>query len=176
MASALRDDLVLMGFVGKPHGVRGDVKVVPETDDPSRFESLSRIFLDRGGSIDEVHVEAVRLQSSARGVTPVLTLEGVQGREGADALRGLRVFAAEEDLPLEEDEFFLADLVGLRVASEEGDDLGRVTDVVSLPAGPVLVIARESLPDAMVPAVPEFVVDISDEKLVIRVIEGLLDT
>lgn len=175
MASALRDDLVLMGFVGKPHGVRGDVKIVPETDDPLRFEELDRIFLERGGGIDEVQVEAVRLQSSARGVIPVLTLQGVDGREQADALRGSRVFAAEDDLPLSEDEFFLNDLVGLHAVSEDGDDVGRIADVLSLPAGPVLVIAREGRPDAMVPAVPEFIVDISEDQVTLRIIEGLLD-
>lgn len=175
MAGEVRDDLVLMGFIGKPHGVRGDVKVVPETDDPTRFEDFDEVFLEIQGEKRPFEVQSVRLQSSARGLIPVLTLKGVDGRDQADALRGAAIFAAEEDLPLEDDEFFLHDLVSLRVVDEDRNDLGEVADVLSLPAGPVLVIRRPEGGDALVPAVGEFIVELTDEFVVIRVIEGLLD-
>lgn len=175
LAGEVRDDLVLMGFIGKPHGVRGDVKVVPETDDPARFEEFDHVFLALDGARRLFDVERVRLQASARGVIPVLSLKGVVGRDEAEALRGAGVYVEEDELELEEDEFFLHDLIGLKAVDEEGQVIGRVTDVLSLPAGPVLVVTRDGAGDALIPAVGEFLVDITADAVVIRVIEGLLD-
>lgn len=175
MAGEVRDDLVLMGFIGRPHGVRGDVKVVPETDDPARFEDFDQVFLEIGGEKRSFDVQSVRLQASARGLIPVLTLKGVDDRSEADALRGAAVFVAEDDLPLGDDEFFLHDLIGLKAVDEEQTVLGEIADVLSLPAGPVLAIRRQEGADVLVPAVGEFIVELTDEVVVIRVIEGLFD-
>ncbi len=175
MAGEVRSDLVLMGFIGKPHGIRGDVKVVPETDDPARFEDFDHVYLEFEGDYRLFEVQQVRIQTSAKGLTPVLTLEGVDGRDEADALRGAGVFVEEDELELDEDEFFLHDLIGLRAVDEDGSSIGEVEDVISLPAGPVLVVARSEGEDILIPAVGEFIVEITDEEVVIRVIEGLLD-
>ena len=175
MTGTLHDNLVLMGFIGKPHGVRGSVRIVPETDDPRRFGELDRLFIEVNRRVEEREVLRVMMHTTAKGLTPVVDFAGVNDREGADALRGVRVFAHQDDLPLAEDEYFLDDLIGLEVREEDGGVVGRISDVMPLPAGPMLVIEREAKPEAMIPAIPEFVVDVADDHVVVRVIEGLLD-
>ncbi len=110
-----KGSLLLMGQIFRAHGVRGEVKVWPETDDPGRFRELSTVFL----GADPEHarpqaVESVRFQQTRRGTMVVLKLKGIETREAAEALRKTDVFALREDLPpLAEGEFFFDDLIGL---------------------------------------------------------------
>ena len=168
-----------MGRVGKTHGLRGEVKVIPETDDPKRFEALETVFLGKTPAQATPHtVASVRFQHTKRGPTVVLKLEGIDTVEGAALLRRLSVFAREEDLPpLADDEFFLHDLIGLDVLTDQGAAVGTVADVLEMPANNVYVVSRPGLPDALIPAVPAFIdaVDLEGGRIVVRPIEGLLD-
>ena len=168
-----------MGRVGKTHGLRGEVKVIPETDDPKRFEALETVFLGKTPTQATPHaIASVRLQHTKRGPTVVLKLKGVDTVDGAAALRRLSVFARREDLPpLADDEFFLHDLIGLDVLTDQGEAVGTMADVLEMPANNVYVVSRPGLPDALIPAVPAFIdeVDIEGGRLVVRPIEGLLD-
>lgn len=174
------DELLLVGRVGKPHGVRGELKVIPETDDPARFEDLATLFIGPSPAEAAPHgVEGVRFQQTKRGLTVLVRLDGVASVEAASALRRQEVYAREADLPpLGDDEFFLHDLVGLDVYTDAHEaPLGTVRDVLDLPMHPVLVVARRGQPDVLVPAVPEFLdeVDLDAGRLVVRPIEGLIE-
>lgn len=173
------DSLLLVGTVGRPHGVLGEVKVVPETDDPERLRALERVFVgDAPERAEERAVESLRFQPTRRGLTALVRLAGISGRDAADLLRGLNVYAAETDLPpLDEGEVFLHDLIGLAVVTDEGDEVGTVTDVLTGGAQPLLVVKRDGKPDALVPDVDEIVtdVDLDAERITIRPPEGLLD-
>lgn len=168
-----------MGVVTRPHGVRGEVKVRPETDDPARFEDLDALYIGRDEeSLVRLEVTRVRFQPMGSGTAVILALEGVQDREGAEKLAGMSVLADEADLPpLGSDEFYLGDLVGVQARSTDGKILGVVRDVLELPAQPVLVIERPGGATVMVPFVDEFVeeVDPDEDLLVIKPIDGLLD-
>lgn len=173
------ESLLLMGRIWRPHGVKGEVKVYPETDDPERFVDLGTVYIgttpNTAGKMD---VESVRFQSTKKGTIVVLKLAGIDSREDADALRKASVYASEDDLPsLKDDEFFLHDLVGLAVASDDGVDVGTVDDVLDLPAQEILVVRRSDGSSVMVPVVAEFIVEIDlvSERIVIRPIEGLLE-
>ncbi len=172
-------ELLLMGRFFKPHGVRGEIKVIPETDDPARFEALETVYAgDDARSASPLAVESVRIQQTKHGMTVLLKLEGINSVEAAEGLRQRLVFAREDELPaLAEDEFYLHDLIGLRVESEEGEEIGKVKDVIDLPGQYVCVVARRGKPDAMIPGVPEFIVgmDLEAGRLVVRPIEGLLE-
>ena len=173
------DELLVIGRVWRAHGVQGEAKVIPETDDPERFETLERVYIGgRAETAKEHAVESVRYQQTKRGLIVLIKLANVQTPEAVEGLRKNMVFAAESDLPpLEEDEFFLHDLVGLAVVTEAGEAVGTVRDVMEMPGHPLFVIAREGQPDAMIPAVPEFVTDVDAEagRVTIRPIEGLLE-
>lgn len=169
-----------MGRVMRGHGIKGEVKVFCETEDPKRFETLDRVFVGRDIYGAESHpIESVRYQEHAKkGTLVLLKLADVEDRTAADRLRSAQVYSTEEDLPpLEEGQIFLHDLVGLRVEMEDGTFVGEVKDMMRLPAHDTFVIARDDKPDALVPDVEEFVVslDMDDRLLRIAPIEGLLE-
>ena len=176
--------LLLMGRIGRVHGIRGEMKVVPETDDPRRFELVPRVFL--GETPDRVvprTVEHVRFQYPKGRTVVLLSLEGTDTIEQAEALRGRNVFASVDDLPpLDDGEAYLHDLIGLKVvqADESGKatavTLGKVTNVFD---GAQLLL-EVSLPGAvpvLLPDVEEFVlsVDVPAGLILVRPPAGLFD-
>lgn len=172
-------DLVLVGRVGRPHGVRGELKVVPITDDPDRLLGIEQLFI--GADAEQAgpfEVQGSRMQRGKRGPVVLVHLKDRATREDAALLQGLLVYVCEDDLPLDEDEFFLHDLVGLAVRRADDDAaIGTVREVLSMPAQDLLVIARPEGPDALVPLVDEFLEEIDLEAgwIRIRLIDGLLE-
>lgn len=173
------DSLLLVGQIWRAHGIRGEMKIIPDTDNPERFEDLTVIYAGSTAATAGLHeIESVRYQPTKRGIIIIAKLRGVDSREAAESMRKALVFAREEDLPpLEEGEFFLHDLIGLAVSTYAGDAVGRVDDVIEGPAQSILVVAREGRGSVMIPAVDEFVedIDLDERRIVIRPIEGLLD-
>ncbi len=173
------ESLFLVGQIWRAHGIRGEVKIIPETDDPERFTDLTVVFTGRTAASAVRHeIDSVRFQPTKRGIIVIAKMRGVDSREAAESMRKDSVFASEEDLPpLEEGEFFLHDLIGLAVSTHTGDTVGTVEDVIEGPAQTILVVAREGMGSAMIPAVDEFVeeIDLDARQIVIRPIEGLLD-
>ena len=179
MTSADPDSLLLVGTCGPPHGVRGEIKVIPETDDPERLADLAQVFVGPSPERTRAYaVEAVRLHPTKRGVVALVCFERIADRDAADALRGLGVYAAESDLPaLDEGEVFLHDLIGLDVVTEDGEPVGTVKDVLTGIAQDLFVVQRDGQPDALVPDVDAIVteIDLDAERITIRPPEGLLD-
>ena len=178
------DRLLLMGRVGKTHGVRGEMKVVPETDDPQRFADLDTLYL--GASEAEarpVVVEGVRFQYPKGRTVVLLSLEGVDSLEAAEALRNEQLFADSDDLPaLDEGQAYLHDLIGLDVVevaedgTEADEPFGTVSDLYD---GSQLLFAidRPGKSQVLLPDVEEFVVrlDLAARRLYVRPPEGLFD-
>jgi 16S rRNA processing protein RimM len=179
LAPEIAEELLLMGRFFRPHGLKGEVKVIPETDAPDHFAELETIYVGQEPELASgIPVQSVRFQQTKHGVTVILKLEGVETPEGAAALRDQLVFARESDLPeLDEDEVYLHDLVGLAVITEGGEEIGTISDVLEMPGHVTYVVDRPGRQDAWIPAVPEFVieVDLDAERIVIRPIEGLLE-
>ena len=170
--------LVEMGGVLRPHGVRGELKIVPETDDPGRFEALDTLYLGRSAdAVTAYTVTSVRHQQTKKGPLVLTRLDGVDGREAAERLKGATVYALLDALPVSDDEVFLHDLVGLAVETDTGEPVGTVRDILDTPANPVYVVARPGKADAMIPGVPAFIDELNPEdgRIIIRPIEGLLD-
>ena len=171
--------LVQVGFVYRPHGIEGELKINPEqTDDPARFEELPTLYF--GGQPHRVRrhdVRSVRYQETKRGTTVILGVEGITTRSDAETVTKLKVFAAEDDLALDDDEFFVHELVGLEVVTEDGTVLGTVSNFQEMPAHEVFVIRRPDGGEAMVPAVEDFIldVDLDEGRVMVRPIEGLID-
>jgi 16S rRNA processing protein RimM len=170
----MTEQRVCMGVVGAPHGVRGAVRVKSFTGEPAAIA--------RYGALEDESGErsfALRIVGSAKGDGMVIaTISGVTDRDGAEALRGLRLYAPRAALPAPaEDEFYHADLVGLAAELEGGAKLGTVLAVHDFGAGDMLEIAREEGQPVLVPftraAVP--IVDISGRRIVIDPPDGLFD-
>lgn len=171
--------LLQMGRIWKPHGVRGELKVIPEGDDPERMLDLKTVVLGSAPAAGTPYtVEGARMQQTKRGPLVLLRLDGVEGRDEAETLRRLKVFALEDDLPaLEEDEHYVHDLIGAEVVDPDGEVLGTLASVEETAAHDLFVISRPDGRESFVPVVDAFVRSIDAEamRIVITPIEGLLD-
>jgi len=169
-----KDARVCMGIVGAPHGVHGAVRIKSFTNDPEAIANYGALEDESG----ERHF-TLRVGGGAKGEGMVIaSLSGVDDRDRAEALRGLRLYAPRAALPATaEDEFYHADLVGLGAQLEDGSALGTIIAIHNFGAGDVIEIARDAGQPVLVPftrtVVP--VVDIAGGKVVIDPPEGLFD-
>jgi len=141
---------LVIGRVTAPFGTKGAVRVKPETDFPERFRDLEEVCLELlEGQERRCHVAAARI--TPKGI--ILSLQECQDRDQAAALRGAWVKVRPSMAPpLPEGSYWVHQIIGLRVFTEEGEDLGEVTEVILSPANDVYVT-----PAAMIPAVREMV-------------------
>jgi 16S rRNA processing protein RimM len=129
---------LLLGTIVKPQGLRGEVKLHHETDDPARFGGITEVYFRRGETYAPVGVVSARVS----GGDVYLTLEGVDDRDAAEALRGQAVYVDRAHArALDENEVFIADLLGVKATDTAGGDVGAVTDVLQNGAADVLVFS-----------------------------------
>ncbi|HMQ31951.1 MAG TPA: ribosome maturation factor RimM [Chloroflexaceae bacterium] len=169
------DDLLLIGQIAGPFGVKGQLKLKAFTDRPDHIARKVRTLYLQLGPERAEHT-LTRLHEHKPGLL-LLSLKGVATRDAADELRGAEVYIRASDAaPLAEDEYYLHELVGLEAVTADGQPLGKVREVLETGAGEVLVIARPGQPDALVPMVRDFIarLDIPGGQVVISPIEGLL--
>jgi 16S rRNA processing protein RimM len=166
--------MYLIGYITKPQGIRGEVKVEPVTPDPTRFNRLEKVFLQLEDKVKAYPIEKVRL--SDRYV--YIKFEGINSRNDAELLRKAEVLIKEEDLiQPDQDEYFVHDLIGCKVLSEDHDEIGVVSDVVQMTSNDIYVVKDSENDERLIPATKEVVkkVDIGRKIIIIHVLEGLLD-
>ena len=161
---------VAVGRINSPWGVRGHVKVTPFTDNPERLAVGSRVYVD--GTL-----RAIRDVKSPRGF-PCVLFEGVTGTEGAERLRNTLIEIDEADLPaLPEGEYYVHDLVGLRVMTSDGTEFGEIAEVLETGSNDVYVVRRPGEKDLLVPAIDGVLLEVNIDAgtATIEVVPGLLD-
>lgn len=161
--------MLLAGEVGKPHGLGGEVYVVPISDDPHRFEP--------GGRVARADGSMVVIETSRRhGDRLVVKFEGIDDRDGAAGMRGPLFVPESATRALDEDEFWQHEVAGATVVDPAGRELGTVTKVVPGPAQDMLEV-RTGRGNRLVPVVKNIVVsvDIRAQRVVIDAPEGLLE-
>ena len=154
------------GKIINTHGIRGEVKVDPWTNGPEYLSGFKRFFIDG----EPVGVLSSRVHKGF----VILALEGVGDIDSAIRLKNRIIYIDRDDAPLSEGEYFLQDIIGLRVLDEEtGAKLGTLTEVLDLPSNTVYVVKGER--EILIPAVPEFIkkVDIDGGTVSVRLIEGM---
>ena len=159
----------MIGQIVGPRGVRGELKVRVESDDPTRFLHLREVLLGEG--LRPFRVQAARLHKNMA----LLTLESVVDREAAEAWRGAYVYVhIDNALPLSEDEYYFHQLEGLAVATCEGEPLGHVQEVLTTGANDVYVVRGEG-GEILLPAIKETILRIDLDKgvMIVRVPDGL---
>jgi len=159
-----------IGIITKPQGIRGEVRVLPSTDDSSRFSLLVDGEISVGGEM--YNLTSARLQKNM----VIIKLEGINDRNAAEALAGKAItIPPEKALTLADDEYYVRDLIGLCAETEEGEVLGVVSRVINTSANDIYVIEQADGKSFMVPAVKDFVraVSVSGGKIVFRLLEGM---
>ena len=160
------------GKILNTHGVKGDLKVDSWCDSVEVFCTLKRFFIEKKTGFVEYKVtKSVRFKEFV-----LLHLEGIETFEDANLLKNKLLYAEREDIPMEEGDYFIADLEGLPVINiDTGKVYGNIEEVIFGAASDIYRIKTES-GDAYMPAVPEFVIEVDIEKGVyIRPIEGMFN-
>jgi 16S rRNA processing protein RimM len=163
-----------IGIIVKPHGIKGELRVFPVTDDPSRFGLLDSVAVTmKDGSEREYEI----MNARAGGGAVILKFKGIDDRDGAGGLTGGVIKVPfEKALPLGEDEYYVRDLIGMDVCAEDGEKIGELSDVAATGANDVYVVSSKNKKDILIPAIKDCIIDIStdEKKITVRLMEGLI--
>lgn len=168
------EDMLRVGVISSTHGVRGEVKVFPTTDDPARFEDLETVFLDTGREKLKLEISGVKFFKNM----VILKFKGYDNINDIEKYRGKDLWITRDQaVPLGEDENFVADLIGLSVVTDQGETLGVMKDVMFTGANDVYVVERENGKELLLPAIKDCILDVDLEESVmtVHVLDGLLD-
>lgn len=163
-----------VGVITSPHGVRGEVKVFPTTDDPRRFKRLKEIILDTGKEEKTLEIESVKFFKQF----VILKFKGIETPEEIGKYRQKSLYVTRENaVRLGKDEYFIADLMGLKVFDEEDTEIGVLREVLETGANDVYIIDLNDGRELLLPAIKECVlnVDVEAGKIQIHILDGLLD-
>lgn len=168
------EDILRVGAVTSTHGLKGEVKVFPTTDDPARFKKLKQVLLKNGTEMKELKIASVKFFKNMV-ILKFMdhdTIESVMGYKGKDLY-----VTREHAVKLEKDEYFIADLIGLTAELEDGSVLGTLTDVLETGANDVYVVRMEDQKEVLIPAIHQCIlnVDLKAGKMLVRLMEGMLD-
>ena len=168
-------DRFQIGAVTAAHGVRGEVQVFPMTDDPGRYKKLKQVIVQKkNGAEETLVVESARFFKN----TVLLKWKGIETRDDAERYRGSALFVPREDaVPLQENEYFIADLIGLSVLTEDGKRLGALTDVLQTGANDVYEVTLENKKKILIPAIPDCIlqVDVEAGEMTVHLLPGLME-
>lgn len=162
-----------VGVISSTHGVRGEVKVFPTTDDPNRFKSLKKVILDTGKEKLDLEIEHVKFFKNM----VILKFKGYDNIEDIEKYKGKDLLVTRDHaVKLEANENFIVDLIGLKVITDEGAELGTLTDVLLTGANDVYEVDTGSK-KILLPAIPSCIlnVDLDKQMILVHVLDGLLD-
>ena len=168
------EDLFQVGAITSTHGVRGEVKVYPTTDDVRRFKKLKEVLLDTGKEMLTLEVESVKFFKQF----VILKFKGIDSLNDVEKYRSKNLFVTRENaIKLRKDEYFIADLIGLCVYTDEDVLFGELTDVIQTGANDVYVVKMEDGKEVLFPAIKECIlsVDMENRQMKVHVMDGLLD-
>lgn len=166
------EDLLQVGVITTTHGIRGEVKVYPTTDDAHRFENLTYILLDTGKELCELEIEKVRYFKQF----VILKFKDVDNINDIEPYKGRSLYVTREfAVPLKENEYYIADLIDMKVFLDDGSFFGTLKDVMETGANDVYIMQTEAFGEVLVPAIKDCIkaVDVEHETMTIHLLEGL---
>lgn len=166
------EDKFRVGVISNTHGIRGEVKVYPTTEDPARFRTLKTVLLDTGEEYQELEIATVKFFKNL----VILKFKGMDNINDVEQYKGRDLYVSREDaIPLEEGEYYLADIIGARLITDEGEDFGELTDILETGANLVYVVDHEGK-EVLLPVIPDCVknVDVEKQEITVHIMKGLL--
>ncbi len=168
------EDYFKIGIITSSHGVRGEMKVFPTTDDAGRFKKCREVFVEDKNGLSGYEVESVRVAPDK----VLLKLKGIDTPEEAVKFRQRGIFVDREHaVRLAKDEYFIADLIDIEVRDEESRKIGVLKDVMPTGANDVYQIALDDGRELLLPAIRDCILEVNVEQGYMRVhiLDGLLD-
>ncbi len=166
------DNFLRVGVISTTHGIRGEVKVFPTTDDPNRFKELKQVFLDTGKEMISMEVEGVKFFKQM----VILKFKGFNDINDIEKYRGKDLLVTRENaVKLEKDEYFIFDLIDSEVITDEGEKLGTLVEILTTAANDVYVVSTEQGKEILIPSIKECILDIDtdNKKITVHLLEGL---
>ncbi|MCR5703067.1 MAG: ribosome maturation factor RimM [Eubacterium sp.] len=163
-----------VGVIANTHGVRGEVKVYPTTDDLKRFNDLKEVLLDTKKEKKILHVTGVKYFKNMA----ILRFAEFDNMDQVIPLKGMDLLVERENaIPLEEGEYYIADIIGSRVVTDTNEELGTLTEVLQTGANDVYVVKTESGKEVLLPVIEECVLnrDLENKLVTVHLMKGLLD-
>ena len=167
------EDLLKVGVITTTHGVRGEVKVFPTTDNAERFLDLEYVLLDTGRELRRLDIKNVRFFKNL----VILKFDGIDNINDIEKYKGKDLWIPREEAQeLGEDEYYIADLQGLNVVLEDGTGFGTLRDVMETGANDVYIIDSNEHGEVLLPAIKECILDVDLEKntMTVHLMKGLL--
>lgn len=162
-----------VGIYSNTHGVRGEIKVFPTTDDPRRFKKLKQVILRADRTEMTLQIESVRYQKQF----VLLKFKGIDNINDIERYKGAGLWVPRKDaVPLGKNEFFIADLIGMTILDEAGNQLGTLTEVLQTGANDVYVCTNSER-EILLPNIDDCIktVDVEQGVMTVHLMEGLLD-
>lgn len=163
-----------VGVIANTHGVRGEVKVYPTTEDIKRFDYLKEAVIDTGKEKINVNVAGVKYFKNM----VILKFEQYDNMDQVIHLKGMDLLVTRENaIPLAEGEHYIVDMIGCKIITDEGNTLGELTDVMQTGANDVYVVKTTDGKEVLLPAIKECVLekDIENKVIKVHIMKGLLD-
>lgn len=166
------EDYFRVGVIANTHGIRGEVKVYPTTQEPARFRGMKEILLDTGTEKRVLEIASVRFFKNL----VILKFKGIDSINDIEKYKGMDLLVDREHaIPLEEGEYYIADIIGAAVVTDEGEPFGELKDVLATGANDVYVVEHEGR-EVLLPVIPDCVLsrDMEKKLVTVHIMEGLL--
>ncbi len=155
-----------VGVISTTHGIRGEVKVFPTTDDINRFKYLKQIILDTGKEYIELEVEGVKFFKRLA----ILKFKGIDNINDIEKYKGKDLLVTRENaVGLEKDEYFISDIIGSKVITDEGAELGELKEVMATGANDVYIVTAQDGKEILLPSIKECILDVDAVNKIIKV-------
>ena len=168
------EDLFQIGIITGTHGLKGEVKVFPTTDDKERFLDLDTVLIDTGKELIEKKVQYCKFFKQF----VFVKFEGLDDINDVEKYKRCPLKVTRENaVPLEEDEYYVADLLGLTIVDESGVTIGELVDVIETGANDVYEVKTSDGGHVLLPAIKDCILDVDmDEKIIlVHMLKGLVD-
>ncbi|MBQ8663420.1 MAG: 16S rRNA processing protein RimM [Eubacterium sp.] len=168
------EDIFQVGIISSTHGIAGEVKVFPTTDDVNRFKKLKEVILDTGKEKLTLHVVQCKFFKQM----VILKFKEFTNINEVERFRGKSLYVTRENaVKLKKDEYFIADMIGMQVVADDGEELGILDDVLQTGANDVYVITKEGEKELLLPAIKECILNIDMDKhlMTVHLMPGLRD-
>lgn len=162
-----------VGVITTTHGLRGEVKVFPTTDSKERFLELDEVVLRTSREETVLHIEKVRFFKQL----VIVKFKEYNRIEEVENLKQAELYVSRDNAaPLEEGEYYIGDLIGMKVFTDDGEEFGEISDVMETGANDVYVIDTQKYGEVLIPAIKQCIleVDIQSERMTIHLLPGLI--
>ena len=167
-------DLLEVGKIVNTHGLRGEVKVVPLTDYPEVFEDIDFVYVKKKSEYERLDVKGIKYQKN----NLIVRFSQITDINMAEKYKNQVIYAEREILgELPEGVYYIADLIGLDIVTEDGEKIGTVSDVFNTGSNDIYEVKREGKKNLLLPVIDDVVlnIDVDGGKITVRMMDGLED-